>query len=86
MGIESENPESIVQRVEAVEFLIDLLLQSVSLNESRALLNYFAGDMEAFSRHTGIRDKSGADSYVAMRLEKLAGIIREKNLHSYEFY
>lgn len=86
MGVESESPESIIQRVEAVEFLIGLLLKSVSPTESRALLDYFAGDMGAFSRHTGIRDKRGADSYVALRLEKLAAIIREKNIRSSEFY
>ena len=78
-------PESIVERVEAVEFCLGLL-KSVSPTESRALLDYFAGDMEAFSRHTGIRDQRGADSYVALRLEKLAGIIREQNIRSSEFY
>lgn len=84
-GIVSESPEDIAARVEAVEFCLRLL-KNVSPTESRALLDYFAGDMEAFSRHTGIRDKGGTDNYVAALLERLAGIIREKHLQSSVFF
>lgn len=84
-GIVSESPEDVIARVEAVEFCL-VLLRNISPVESRALLDYFAGDMEAFLRHTGIEDKSDTESYVAALLEKLAGIIREKNIQPSAFY
>lgn len=84
-GVVSESPEDVVARVEAIEFCLGLL-RSVSPAESRALLDYFAGDMSAFSRHTGICGRAGADSYVAALLERLAAVVRERDLDPHAFY